>query len=80
MNISFDCKPCALEFLGTLLSNSEIYIPRNPLAPASLPNLKYNFPKQKYKNLKKIGENTIGIENFILSFRFIYLEIERNQN
>ncbi len=30
-----------------LLSNSEIYIPRNALAPASLPNLKYKFPKQK---------------------------------
>ncbi len=41
---------CALQ--ATLLSNSEIYIPRNALAPASLPNLKYNFPKQKYKILK----------------------------
>ncbi len=51
--------------LTTLLSNSEIYIPRNPLAPAQLPNLKYNLPKQKYKNLKKwekfqLGQRTLN--------------------
>jgi hypothetical protein len=36
----------------TLLSKFEIYNPRNAPAPASLLNLKYNFPKQKYKILK----------------------------
>ncbi len=39
-------------FIYALLSNSEIYIPRNALAPAALTNLKYKFPKQKYKILK----------------------------
>ncbi len=37
---------------AALLSNSEIHIPRNALAPTLLPNLKYKFPKQKYKILK----------------------------
>ncbi len=36
----------------TVIQFRNIYS-RNPLAPAFLPNLKYNFPKQKYKNLKK---------------------------
>jgi hypothetical protein len=45
------CRPyCPLQLSSpwcrpTVLSKSEIYNPRNALAPASLPNLKYNFPK-----------------------------------
>jgi hypothetical protein len=36
----------------TVIQFRNIYS-QNALAPASLPNLKYKFPKQKYKNLKK---------------------------
>ncbi len=36
----------------TLLSKSEIYNPRNALAPASLPNLKFKFPKRDYNICK----------------------------
>ncbi len=41
---------------------SEIYIPRNALAPASLPNLKYKFPKQKYKILKSTRMRTYKLD------------------
>jgi hypothetical protein len=40
-------------FCSTLLSKSEIYNPRNALAPTSLLNLKYKFLKQNYKICKK---------------------------
>jgi hypothetical protein len=65
--------------LATLLSNSEIYIPRNALAPALLWNLKYNFPKQKYKILKSRRTYKWDRE-FYIFLRFIYLELERHQN
>jgi hypothetical protein len=52
---------CLLEiqtlFPLTVLSKSEIYNPRNALAPASIPNKKYNFPYWNCRNTKKEIEN-----------------------
>ncbi len=44
---------CDFHSFTTLLSKSEIYNPKNALGPASLPNLKYKFPKWNYKICKK---------------------------
>jgi hypothetical protein len=65
--------------MGILLSKSKIYKPRNALAPASLPNLRYNFPKQKYKIIKSKRKYKWDRELYI-SLRFLYLEIEIKQN
>jgi hypothetical protein len=46
-----------------VLTRSEIYNPRNALASASLPDLKYKFPKWNYKIHKK--EIYISNMNFI---------------
>jgi hypothetical protein len=44
---------CSMDINHALLNRSEIYNPRNALASASLPNLKYKFPKWNYKINKK---------------------------
>ncbi len=62
-------------FCWALLSNSEIYIPKNALAPTSLPNLKYKFPKQKYKILKSRRTYKLKRELYI----FLYIYIFRNR-
>ncbi len=64
--------------ITTLLSNSEIFIPRNALALASLPNLKYKFPKQKYKILKR--RRTYQLDRELYIFHQIYIFRNRKKS